>query len=87
MKRNKVNVPIKIPSTRGLPPIKPSTNITKIELLNLLKLTDIRKVIREIVYEILHEYEDGGEDDSGCLKATTSAHKELGPISMDIDVA
>jgi len=95
VKKNKVNTPVKIPAR--LPEVsrlseistKSSTNITKAELLNLLKLADIRKIIRKIVYEILHEYEDDGEGASA--HKGTPAHKEkqeyLGPMPMEIDVA
>ena len=57
------------------------TNIAKSELLNLLKLTDIRKIIREIVYEILQEYED-----DSAHKEPPTVQEYLGPMPMDIDV-
>ena len=64
-----------------IPAIKPSTNFTKTELLNLLKLADIRKIIQEIVYKILENY------DSAPQEQPAVQEEYLGPMAMDIDVA
>ncbi|GBC02714.1 hypothetical protein RclHR1_04780001 [Rhizophagus clarus] len=64
-----------------IPAIKPSTNFTKTELLNLLKLADIRKIIQEIVYKILENY------DSAPQEQPAVQEEYLGPTAMDIDVA
>ena len=64
-----------------LPAIKPQTNFTKTELLNLLKLADIRKIIQEIVYKILENY------DSAPQEQPAVQEEYLGPMAMDIDVA
>src|SRR5690349_11106038 len=64
-----------------LPAIKPQTNFTKTELLNLLKLADIRKIIQEIIYKILENY------DSAPQEQPAVQEEYLGPMAMDIDVA
>ena len=64
-----------------IPAIKPSTNFTKTELLNLLKLADIRKIIQEIVYKILENYESAPQEQPEVQE------EYLGPMAIDIDVA
>ncbi|GBB93547.1 hypothetical protein RclHR1_21930005 [Rhizophagus clarus] len=59
----------------------PPTNFTKMELINLLKLADIRKIIQEIVYKILENYES-------ALQEQPEVQEEyLGPMAIDINVA
>ncbi|GET03956.1 hypothetical protein RCL_jg24287.t1 [Rhizophagus clarus] len=50
-------VQVKSAKVVKIPVIKPSTNIIKTDLINLLKLADIRKIIWEIIYKILENYE------------------------------
>ncbi|GBB92508.1 hypothetical protein RclHR1_20170008 [Rhizophagus clarus] len=64
-----------------LPAIKPQTNFTKTELLNLLKLADIRKIIQEIVYKILENYESAPQEQPEVQEEYSD------PVAMDIDVA
>ncbi|GBC02048.1 hypothetical protein RclHR1_44220001, partial [Rhizophagus clarus] len=64
-----------------LPAIKPQTNFTKTELINLLKLAEIRKIIQEIVYKILENYESTPQEQPEVQK------EYYGPMAMDIDVA
>ncbi|GBB83556.1 hypothetical protein RclHR1_10250007 [Rhizophagus clarus] len=63
-----------------IPVIKSTKNITKTELINLLKLTDIRKIIQEIVYKILENYESAPQEQP-------EVQEYLYPMPMDIDVA
>ncbi|GBB93000.1 hypothetical protein RclHR1_20990004 [Rhizophagus clarus] len=51
------------------------------ELINLLKLADIRKIIQEIVYKILENYESAPQEQSEVQE------EYLDPMAMDIDVA
>src|SRR5579884_3638182 len=59
----------------------PPTNFTKIELINCLKLADIRKIIQEIVYKILENYKSAPQEQPAVQE------EYLGPMAMDIDVA
>ncbi|GBC00606.1 hypothetical protein RclHR1_39000002, partial [Rhizophagus clarus] len=59
----------------------PPTNFTKSELINLLKLADIRKIIQEIVYKILENYESASQEQPEVQE------EYLGLMPMDIDVA
>ncbi|GBC00454.1 hypothetical protein RclHR1_38600002, partial [Rhizophagus clarus] len=59
----------------------PPTNFSKTEFINLLKLADIRKIIQEIVYKILENYE------SNLQEQLAVQDEYLGPMAMDIDVA
>ncbi|GBB96572.1 hypothetical protein RclHR1_27880004 [Rhizophagus clarus] len=70
-------VPIELVQVVKIPP----TNFTKTELINLLKLADIRKIIQEIVYKILENYESAPQEQPEVQE------EYLGPMAMDIDVA
>ncbi|GES77967.1 hypothetical protein GLOIN_2v1781358 [Rhizophagus clarus] len=58
----------------------PPTNFTKTEFINLLKLADIRKIIQEIVYKILENYESAPQEQLEVQE------EYLGSMAMDIDV-
>ncbi|GBB92570.1 hypothetical protein RclHR1_20240008 [Rhizophagus clarus] len=64
-----------------IPAIKPSINITKTELINLLKLAEIKKIIQEIIYKILENYESAPQEQPEVQE------EYLGPMAIDIDVA
>ena len=51
------------------------------ELLNLLKLANIRKIIQEIVYKILENYDSAPQEQPAVQEEYSD------PIPMDIDVA